>query len=48
VKSADFLLRRATAFWNRGQRLPLDLFYQLLGAGLDVEALEAQHMKDPE
>jgi hypothetical protein len=43
----DHLLRRAQAFWDRGQQLPLDLFYQLLGAGLDVEALEAQHMKEP-
>jgi hypothetical protein len=47
MNAREHLLRRATAFWNRGQRLPLDLFYQLLGAGLDVEALEAQHMKEP-
>lgn len=42
-----YLLRRASVFWNCGQHLPLDLFYQMLGAGLDVDALERKHMKEP-
>jgi hypothetical protein len=45
---SDFLVRQARAFWDRGERLPLDLFAQLNSAGLDVDALERTYMKEPE
>lgn len=44
---ADFLIHQATRYWNRGEHLPIDLFAQLIAAGLDVDALERTHMKEP-
>jgi len=46
MNANEFLLRKAERYWNRGLPLPIDLFAQLLSAGLDVEALERKHRKD--
>jgi hypothetical protein len=45
MKYHDWLLRRANRYWRKGESLPLDLFMELVGAGLDVEALEKQHQQ---
>jgi hypothetical protein len=37
---ADFLGRKATAIVKQGRPIPLDLFYQMLAAGIDVDAIE--------
>lgn len=37
------LERRARQCWSKGEPVPLDLFYEMLNAGLDVGALEAQY-----
>lgn len=42
----EWLIQKASVFWNQGQQLPLDLFYQLIGAGLDVAALERKDVKE--
>lgn len=44
---SDHLIRKADTFWSQGQRLPIDLFAELIAAGLDVHTLELQHMKEP-
>jgi hypothetical protein len=43
----DSLISQAARYWNRGEYLPIDLFAEMLGMGLDVEALERNYMKDP-
>jgi len=43
---ADFLGRKATAIVKQGRPIPLDLFYQMLSAGVDVDAIERKAMKD--
>jgi hypothetical protein len=40
---SEHLLRRSQAYWDVGSPVPIDLFYEMLGAGLDVDALEKQH-----
>ena len=40
---AEWLEQRAATYWDRGEHVPLDLFYEMLGSGLDVEALESNH-----
>jgi len=40
VTHADFLGRKATAIVQQGRPIPLDLFYQMLAAGVDVDAIE--------
>lgn len=47
MNANEYLLRQARPFWDRGEPLPIDLFARLLSAGLDVEALERKHMKEP-
>lgn len=47
MNQSEWLIARATQYWDLGQQLPLDLFSELLSAGLDVEALEAIHLKEP-
>lgn len=43
----DHLIHRASLHWAAGNSLPIDLFSEMLSAGLDVEALEAKHKSDP-
>lgn len=43
----EFLLRQAEDYWNNGHHLPIDLFARMISAGLDVDALERKHMKEP-
>lgn len=43
----DALLDRADAFWTRGEPLPIDLYADLLAAGIDVETLEHRQRKEP-
>lgn len=38
-----YLIRHAFAHWDRGDRLPIDLFAEMLGAGLDVQEIEYQY-----
>jgi len=38
----SFLLRQASTYWEKHEPLPLDLFYRLLGAGIDVAYAEKQ------
>jgi hypothetical protein len=38
-----YLIRRAIGFWHVGSRLPLNLFAEMLAAGLDVEEIEYQY-----
>lgn len=40
---SDYITRRIDAHLNRGERIPIDLFYEALGAGLDVDAIERRH-----
>lgn len=40
------LLQEAVDMWERGHRIPLDLFSKLAGQGMDVETLEAKHFKE--
>lgn len=40
MTQADFLGRKATAIVKQGNPIPLDLFYQMLAAGIDVDAIE--------
>jgi phage-related baseplate assembly protein len=47
MTESEFLIRQAQAYWSQGQRLPLDLFANLISAGLDVDALERRYMKEP-
>jgi hypothetical protein len=47
MRYGEHLLARAMFFWDRGERLPIDLFSEMLSAGLDVDALERTHMKEP-
>jgi hypothetical protein len=39
----EHLLRRSQVYWDVGSPVPIDLFYEMLAAGLDVDALEKQH-----
>lgn len=39
----DHALTRAHLCWDVGAPLPIDLFYELIGLGLDVETLERKH-----
>lgn len=36
----DHLVSRARSHWGNGNPIPLDLFYEMLGAGIDVDAEE--------
>ena len=40
---AEFYSNRAVEFIERGERIPIDLFYELLAVGVDVDALERKH-----
>ena len=42
MNTADFLGRKATAIIEQGRPIPLDLFYQMLAAGIDIDAIERQ------
>jgi hypothetical protein len=44
VTHRDFLICRARPYWERGHSLPLDLFAEMVSAGLDVVSLEEQYM----
>ena len=39
----EFYTRRAEEFLAAGRRIPIDLFYQLLAVGVDIDALERNH-----
>ena len=39
------LLDKAQAYWSQGESVPLDLFSEMVAAGLHVEALEDQLKK---
>lgn len=41
---ADHLIARARPYWHAGRSLPLDLFAEMQSEGLDVVALEEQHL----
>lgn len=43
---SEHLLRKASSHWDKHEPLPIDLFYEMLGQGLDVETLERQHKED--
>ena len=40
---AEFYSNRSVAFIERGERIPIYLFYELLAVGVDVDALERKH-----
>lgn len=40
------LLDEAKDMWERGIRIPVTLYSDLAGTGLDVPALEEQYFKD--
>ena len=40
---AEFYSNRAVAFIERVERIPIDLFYELLAVGVGVDALERKH-----
>lgn len=40
----EWLIRRARHYWDKGQQIPVNLFAEMIGAGLDVEALERQYL----
>ena len=44
---AEFLTRQARRYWSRGERLPIDLFAQLISVGIDVGTLERRYLKEP-
>ena len=41
------LLDKGMSYWSQGQSVPLDLFTEMVSAGLDVEALEQQLKREP-
>lgn len=43
---SEWLIKRARRYWVVGAQLPLDLFYEMLSAGLDVSALEEQFIEE--
>jgi hypothetical protein len=47
MTAAERALRRAHLYWDAGSALPVDLFYELVGLGMDVETLEHKHRADP-
>lgn len=42
----DTLIREARDMWERGFRIPVDLFSKMTQAGLDVQALEFKFFKE--
>jgi len=44
----EFLMTKAEAYWDQGQPLPLDLFYELLSSGIDVDAAERKFTAEKE
>jgi hypothetical protein len=40
----EHLITRAQSHWAVGHRLPVDLFAEMLSAGLDVEELERRNL----
>lgn len=47
TKTTASLLRQAHEYWDRGEPVPLDLFATMAQEGLDVQGLEARHLKEP-
>lgn len=41
---AEHLIARAMPYWQDSRSLPLDLFMEMQSEGLDVVALEEQHL----
>ncbi len=39
------LVRKARGYWERNEHLPLDLFAELVGLGVDVETLEQRYLR---
>lgn len=39
------LLDQAKEYWDQGRQIPIDLFARLAAEGLDVEALQLQHLE---
>lgn len=48
MNETDRLLERARVYWESGHVIPLDLFAQMNEAGMDVQRLEDDYMKDEE
>lgn len=38
----DYLMDRAETYWNNCMPLPINLFYEMLSAGIDVDGAEKQ------
>lgn len=47
MTTAEFYTRRAEEFLLRGERIPIDLFYELVALGVDVDALERSILQEP-
>ena len=43
----EFYCNRAEEFLLRGERIPIDLFYELVALGVDVDALERSIPQEP-
>ena len=41
------LLDKGMAYWSQGESVPIDLFTEMISAGLDVEVLEQQLKQEP-
>lgn len=48
MSASEYLIRQARNYWEKGERLPLDLFARFISAGLDVDALERKYLKEPQ
>ncbi len=39
----EWLTYRARAVWRKGEPLPMDLFFEMTHAGLDVDKLQSEY-----
>lgn len=46
MTETDFLSRKAEAILRQGRPIPTDLFYKMLNAGIDIDALERRVRKE--
>lgn len=44
----EHLIQKAEGFWADNGRLPINLFYDMLEAGLDVETIERKYKEEQE
>lgn len=42
----NWLIKRARRYLERNEPIPLDLFYQMLSAGVDVSEVERKYRSD--